>query len=242
MLARLVTSVIGIVCLVASLSAAVATPPAAAASYLTAEEEQMAGMVNDYRAKHGLAPLEVHAAYRDVARAHSSRMADTNDLHHNPNLAADADRAVPGWRLLGENVGTGASTESVQQGFIDSPRHRDNILTAEYTVLAVGAVRADNGRLYFTQNFADQAAPPAPDPTPQPAPDPTPEPAPVEPAPVPEPTDPSPATSETDTEPTPTPAGDAEAADATDGDEEPEGFFARLVAAVVDAFSSLLRS
>jgi hypothetical protein len=137
-----------------------------AESFLGAEEDRMVALVNDHRAQVGLGPLAHNDALRWVARRHARAMADAGSIYHNPNLAADADAAIPGWRAVGENVGVGPSTESVQQAFLDSPKHRDNIEGPRYTVVGLGAVSEPGGQHYFTQNFADWAVPPPPPPAP----------------------------------------------------------------------------
>ncbi len=155
--------------------------PASAGTYLTEEENKMLAMVNDYRAQHGLHALTVNAALQGVARRHTSRMAAEEHLYHNPNLARDADEAIPGWRLIAENVGVGPTTEAVQEAFYKSSKHKANILKSNVNIIGIGAVRAAGGQLYFTQNFADWT----PQPTPAPAtPKPQPTAEPVAPAPA----------------------------------------------------------
>lgn len=155
----------------AALAAALAglvllVPAASADDALAVEEQRMLEMVNDHRIEQGLRPLKMHDGLRKMARRHTHDMAAEGDIFHNPDMVSDANAAAPGWRLLGENVGVGPSTASVQDAFLDSPKHRENIETQAFTVAGIGAVRGPDDRLYFTQNFAEWE--PQPDPTPVP--------------------------------------------------------------------------
>jgi uncharacterized protein YkwD len=63
-------------------------------------------------------------------------------------------RALGGydWSFGGENVGVGGSLESLQDAFMASRPHRQNILRRAYERIAVGIVRAD-GRIWVTVIF-----------------------------------------------------------------------------------------
>lgn len=136
-----------------------------AESFLIAEEDQMLSMVNDHRAEKGVQPLKSNDAYRWVARRHTQRMVSRGTIFHNQNLSAEADDAIPGWRLLGENVGMGSSVEGVQKAFLNSARHRANIENPDFNTAGIGGAAAESGRRYYTQNFAawtDSTPPPPP--------------------------------------------------------------------------------
>lgn len=142
-----------------------------AESFLIAEEDKMLSMVNDHRAGRGIQPLKSNDAYRWVARRHTQRMVSRGTIFHNQNLSAEADDAIPGWRLLGENVGMGSSVEGVQNAFLGSPRHRANIENPDFNTAGIGGAASASGRRYFTQNFAawTGSTPPPPPPTAPPA-------------------------------------------------------------------------
>lgn len=148
-----------------------------AESFLAAEEDRMLAMVNDHRTDQGLEPLESNQALRWVARRHTSRMVSRGDIYHNPDLAAEADEAVPGWRMLGENVGTGPSLEAVQDAFLRSEKHRTNIEQPGFDTVGIGGAAGPNGRRYFTQDFAAWNGPPTPSPAPPTPATPTPPPS-----------------------------------------------------------------
>lgn len=124
--------------------------------------------INAERASNGLPELRLAGDLVTVARRHSQRMADSNDLHHNPNLGSE----VSGWQLVGENVGKGPSVDSLHSAFMASPGHRANILHTAWLEVGVGVV-VDGDRIWVTQVFrqpkqAQQEAEPAPSPTPTP--------------------------------------------------------------------------
>src|SRR4051812_42139884 len=78
---------------------------AIAEGYLVDQENQMIGLVNQHRAGMGLQTLRSDSALQTVARRQTSRMVAAGNIYHNPNLAAEAGAAVPGWLRIGENVG-----------------------------------------------------------------------------------------------------------------------------------------
>ena len=142
---------------------------AVAESFLVDEENHMTDLVNQHRASHGLGDLHQDPALQMVARRQAQRMVAAGYIYHNPSLAAEAGGAVPNWLRVGENVGVGGDVPSVEDAFLNSPPHHANI-DNQYSVIGLGAMAADDGRLYFTQNFAFQrAAEPAAAPAPPPA-------------------------------------------------------------------------
>lgn len=61
------------------------------------------------------------------------------------------------WQAEGENIAIYMSVAGAEQAFMDEPRfehnHRSNILSAKFTDVGVGIVRAPNGMYYITQEF-----------------------------------------------------------------------------------------
>ncbi len=188
--------------LLGSLVAAVlvaTAPPARAAG----AADDFIRLANEARAANGLPALVVADDLSDVAAAHAARMAQADELHHNPDLAAQ----VTDWQRLTENVGRGTSgVQGIHDAFMGSDGHRANILDAGVTQIGVGVVEA-NGQLWVTEVFrlpSDTAPPPPPEPEPEPEPIPTPEPPPA-PEPTPEPPAPPPPAVPEPAAPEPTP-------------------------------------
>ena len=84
-------------------------------------------------------------------------MADTDELSH--QLAGEApldERAAQAgerFSSVGENVAIGTDTPGIQEGWMESPGHRENILRPQFTALGVGVVRA-NGAFYAVEDFS----------------------------------------------------------------------------------------
>lgn len=195
------------VCSTSVLAAAVFVlgAPAHAQDYLRADEDRVHVMVNATRASKGLRPLDRVEGLVELARQQSVRMVEQNKLYHNPSLGADLDALGLDWHWSGENVGVGPEVEVIQQAFLDSQHHYENVVRPNYTAMGVGVVETGKGYIYVTQVFAQlgavtQPAPPPPTaappaatvaspvptapPTPRPAPPVTPPPTPQAPDPV----------------------------------------------------------
>jgi uncharacterized protein YkwD len=121
------------------------------------ETEQLR-LLNQDREANGLQPLLCHTGLLDTARRHSQDMAARGYFDHlTPEGMRHWDRmdrnGVCGWRMAGENIALGQRTPAqVQEDWMNSPGHRANILTPDFTHVGVG-VYNHNGRLYWTQLF-----------------------------------------------------------------------------------------
>lgn len=158
-----------------------AASPAAAGTDATAES-QFLSLVNQARARHGLAPLSMAEDLRADARSHSQDMADQGRLSHQSGLGS----GLCCWRRIAENVGTGSQVGDIHQALMESAGHRANILMEGAHDIGIG-VDNRGGRLWVTQVFrlrTDQPASSAPPAAPPPAPTATP----PAPAPPPQPT------------------------------------------------------
>lgn len=131
-------------------------------------ESQIIHMVNQERAKAGLAPLAVSGQLNYAADLHSQDMAATRTMAHElygttrPEPTDRLDAAgYDDWTYgyaWGENVAYGyPSAQAVMNAWMNSPEHRANILNPNFTEIGV-SVRADSsGTLWYTQNFGYRA-------------------------------------------------------------------------------------
>jgi hypothetical protein len=103
------------------------------------------------RADHGLSSYVVSSDLMSVAQHQAEAEAARREPYHNPSLGSD----VCCWAAVGENVGEGPSASSVQQAFMGSSEHRDNILSTTYTQMGIGAARGGDGRLYVDEVFRE---------------------------------------------------------------------------------------
>ena len=113
---------------------------------------QMLALTNQDRRDHDRANLGFAAALSRYAKDHSRAMARHGYLFHSSDEQLQAALGHYAWSIGGENVGVGGSLESLEDAFMASKDHRENILRPTYDRAAVGVVRAD-GRIWVTVIF-----------------------------------------------------------------------------------------
>lgn len=168
----------------------VALPAAAASAEPVADEAQFLALLNQVRVSRGLNPVLPDAQLQSIARQWSERLRADGALSHNPNIAGQ----VSNWRLIGENVGVGATVQQLHDAFVASPKHYENIAEPKFDYVGIGVVE-DAGQIWVTFDFKESksavaTAPAVPKPAPKPAPAPRPAAAPrpaPKPAPAPRP-------------------------------------------------------
>jgi hypothetical protein len=128
-------------------------------------------MVNATRASKGLGTLAKSEILVGIARAQADKMAAKGNIFHNLKLGDQITASGLDWRKAGENVGMGPSVDLVEEAFLKSPHHYENIVDPTYTAVGIGVVDGADGRRYVVQVFANlrTAAAPAPAPTAKPA-------------------------------------------------------------------------
>lgn len=97
----------------------------------------------------------------DAAAAHAFDMASNNYFSHDSKDGRSfSDRITAAgytWSAAGENIAAGYSNvEGVMQGWLDSPGHCANIMSGNFTEVAVSCVRNDNAayRHYWAMELA----------------------------------------------------------------------------------------
>lgn len=113
---------------------------------------QMLSLTNDDRRHHERKALDFATAISDYAKAHSRAMAREGYLFHSTEERLRNLLDGRNWSMAGENVGVGTTLESLEDAFMNSKKHRQNILRREFLHAAVGVVRQD-GRLWVTVIF-----------------------------------------------------------------------------------------
>jgi uncharacterized protein YkwD len=124
---------------------------------LRQQAEQLFALGNQARQTQGVKPLEWDSALADAALRHCQLMAAAGALSHQYADEADVDvrAAMSGahFSLIEENVAMGYSPAQIHEAWMNSPHHRDNLLSAE--VDRVGfAVVARGNQLYAVADFA----------------------------------------------------------------------------------------
>jgi Cysteine-rich secretory protein family len=130
---------------VASSAASLVAPAAHASS-----GSSFVAMINSARSSAGLRAYAVAGDLTAIAQGQAARMAQAQQLFHNPNLATQ----VTNWRYVGENVGYGPDVSTLMSAFMHSSPHRANILDHQFTQVGVGVVDA-NGTLWVSMVFRD---------------------------------------------------------------------------------------
>jgi len=145
--------------------------------------ERALELVNSDRAERGLSTLEQNAALEEAARRHAADMLERNYYaHESPEGQTVADRfqAAGGsrWALTAENIAkcercaVPPDVERVERfhaGWMDSPGHRRNILSAGLTGFGFG-IAAEDGTIYAVQTFAGPGTPRGTEPGDDPSP------------------------------------------------------------------------
>ncbi|WP_160937345.1 CAP domain-containing protein [Teichococcus coralli] len=148
---------------------------ALAASAGAAEGEDLAGLrrhalelVNQARQAQGRAPLETGADLEKAAQSHARDMLKRHYYSHTSPEGDDVrDRYMEAggsrWDLVEENIArcqncgppaTAATVGQLQQGWMNSPHHRENILREGLRRFGFGIVVEAGGGLYAVQTFA----------------------------------------------------------------------------------------
>lgn len=114
-------------------------------------EQVFVDLMNEARVGNGLATLVVEPSMTEAARDWAYAMMDDDLLAH----ATDITGGAPdGWMKVGENVGRGESASGLFEAFMNSPGHRQNILTPEFSHVGVGVYVSEVGVMYTTHRFA----------------------------------------------------------------------------------------
>jgi len=117
----------------------------------------MVDLVNQERARSGLAPLTVDMRLVDLARKKSQDMVANNYFSHTSPTYGDPfammTNAGISYRAAGENLAGASTVDQAHSALMNSSGHRQNILSSTYNRIGVGiAVGGPYGKM-FTQLF-----------------------------------------------------------------------------------------
>ncbi len=120
-------------------------------------EFAMIELVNKERVSRGLVALKYNPALRVVARGHSSDMFKRGYFSHyspeNKSVADRAEEAGVDYLIIGENLAYAPNLELAHSGLMNSEGHRANILSKDYTQVAIGIASSEEYGLMITQVF-----------------------------------------------------------------------------------------
>ena len=109
---------------------------------------QVVQLVNEERAKNGLAPLTVHTGAEQAAAVRAKEI-QTSFSHTRPDgsgFSTALTQAGVSYTTSGENIAYGQQTpQAVMEAWMNSAGHRANILNASFRQIGVGHVRSASG-------------------------------------------------------------------------------------------------
>lgn len=117
---------------------------------------------NQERIKNGLPPFVWDSEIGRIARNHSESMSRLGFFSHvTPDGKRLPDRAraagIRHYSVLGENIAYNQGYEDpgalAVERWMQSPKHRANILSSEFRAMAIGSYVAPDGSVYLTQTF-----------------------------------------------------------------------------------------
>lgn len=122
-------------------------------SAMSALEREATRLVNKHREENGLNPLTISADLSVKARVKSADMKENNYFSHNSPTYGSPFALMQAlgitYRSAAENIAMGYKTaEAVVNAWMNSPGHRANILSSNYTSMGIGHVDG-----YWTQWF-----------------------------------------------------------------------------------------
>jgi uncharacterized YkwD family protein/spore coat assembly protein SafA len=121
-------------------------------------EQQVVKLVNAERAKVGVKPLTSDWELARVARFKSEDMRDNRYFDHNSPIYGTPFQMMKSFGInygyAGENIAAGQTTaESVMKSWMNSPGHKKNILSPNFTHIGVGYAKGGSYGHYWTQQF-----------------------------------------------------------------------------------------
>jgi uncharacterized protein YkwD len=126
-------------------------------SSIPAAAQQLFTLANQARTAAGVGPLKWDSALAASALLHCERMAAEGPIAHRyggePDLSVRAQNAGAHFSLIEENVALGTYVASIHQGWLNSPGHRANLLSAQVDSAGISVV-SSRGVLYAVADYA----------------------------------------------------------------------------------------
>jgi uncharacterized protein YkwD len=162
----------GIALLIALAVSALAISGSRNAEALDSEEQTFLGIINDYRAQHGLGALALDPQLNEVARWMANDLAANDYFSHTDSQGRDPfvrmdqmGYSYNTWR--GENLVAGTSgAQASFEMWTGSPGHNANMLGEHYTVIGIARAYDEGSSFgwYWATEFGGHTAQPAPPP------------------------------------------------------------------------------
>lgn len=131
-----------------------------ASSSVSSYEQKVVELVNVERQKAGLSSLTLDSAISNIARMKSTDMATNNYFAHQSPTYGSAGEMLTKygikWSAWGENIASGQRTpQEVVTAWMNSPGHKANIMSTNFSKIGVGYAVNSNGTPYWTQMFTN---------------------------------------------------------------------------------------
>jgi uncharacterized protein YkwD len=122
-----------------------------------ASAEQLFALANQARMRAGVGQLKWDPALADAAMKHCQRMTVEGPISHRyagePDLTTRTANAGARFSLIEENIAVGDYPSTIQQGWMDSPPHRENMLNRDVDHVGI-AVVSSRGVLFAVADFS----------------------------------------------------------------------------------------
>jgi uncharacterized protein YkwD len=135
-----------------SLVGGLLAPDATAGDLALHPRAHFLALTNQARESHDKRDLRLNWILSRYARQHSIDMARKGYLFHSNTDKLVKLLAPYHFSIGGENVGVGSNVVTLQQAFMASPPHRENILRTAFSHVAIGALWID-GHMWATLIF-----------------------------------------------------------------------------------------
>ena len=108
----------------------------------TQDEEYILKLINDYRVKNGVPKLAMGSKLLKMARLKAKDMTDKSYFSHtSPTYGSPFEMMKNyglSYKMAGENIAGNPSLEGAVNSWINSPTHRENLLSTSYNYVGIG--------------------------------------------------------------------------------------------------------
>ena len=122
----------------------------------TVAEQYLLAAANAERAQRGLQPLRWDRALYEAASYHAQQMDERETISHQydgePELTARGQVAGARFSVISENVAAAPSAPMIQDAWMNSPKHRDNLLDPRLDSIGIRVISRGD-RLYAVEDF-----------------------------------------------------------------------------------------
>jgi uncharacterized protein YkwD len=133
------------------------TPSQPPTSQIKAAEQRAFDLLNADRRANGLPRLKLNGSLVVLAENYGQDMIKRNYFsHYNPEGQSPFDRmrnSGINYRYAGENLAIHKNVDAAEKALMNSPGHRANILSPNYTEVGVGVSYDSHGLVYIVQEF-----------------------------------------------------------------------------------------